>query len=69
MPSGVRVGHTMDEVVKIFGRKPRDWQGDGLVFSIVTCPEKEEWIQEDYVTLKFDKDKILTSIEYAANRP
>lgn len=69
MPSGIRVGHTAKQVIQILGRKPRDWQGTRSEFSIVTCPEKGVWIQEDYVTLKFDGDGMVQSIEYAANRP
>lgn len=69
MPSGIRVGYTMDQVIHILGRKPRDWQGTQSEFSIVTCPVNGEWLQEDYVSLKFNNNKILTSIEYAANRP
>lgn len=69
MPPGIRVGDTMDQVIMMLGRKPRDWQDSQTAFSIVTCPEDEEWIRQDYVTLKFNNDKLLTSIEYAANRP
>ena len=69
MPSGIRVGYDMDQVVEILGRKPRGWQGTPSEFSIVTCPVSGEWIQEDYVTLKFDNQKVLTRIDYAANRP
>ena len=69
MPSGIRVGYTMDQIIHILGRKPRDWQGTQSGFSIVTCPVNGKWVQEDYVSLKFNTDKVLTSIEYAANRP
>lgn len=69
MPSGVRVGYTMDQVIQILGRKPRDWQGTQSEFIIVTCPVNGEWVQEDYVYLKFNSNKVLTSIYYAANRP
>ena len=68
MPSGIRVGYTIDQVIQILGRKPRDWQGTQSEFNIVTCPVNGEWVQEDYVTLKFN-NKVLVSIEYAANRP
>ena len=68
-PLGIRVGYTMEQVVQSLGRKPRDWQGTQSEFSIVTCPVDGDWIQNDYVNLKFNKSKLLTSIEYAANRP
>lgn len=69
MPSGIRVGYTMDQIIRILGRKPRGWQGAESEFSIVTCPVNGNWVQEDYVTLKFNKNRVLTSVEYAANRP
>jgi hypothetical protein len=69
MESGIRVGQSMRQVIEILGRRPRDWQGEGLEFSIVTCPVNDKWVQEDYVDLNFNADKILVSIEYAANRP
>lgn len=69
MPSGISVGHTAKQVIQILGRKPRNWQGTHSEFSIVTCPEKGVWIQEDYVTLTFDGNGIVQSIDYAANRP
>jgi hypothetical protein len=69
MPSGIRVGYTMDQVIQILGRKPRDWQGTQSEFSVVTCPVNGDWVQEDYVNLKFNNNKVLTSIEYSANRP
>ena len=68
MPSGIRVGYTMDQVIQILGRKPRDWQGTQSEFNIVTCPVNGKWVQEDYVSLKFS-NKVLISIEYVANRP
>jgi hypothetical protein len=68
MPSGIRVGYSMDQVIKILGREPRNWQGTQSEFSIVTCPVNGDWVQEDYVTLKFNNN-VLTSVEYAANRP
>lgn len=69
MESGIRVGQSMKQVVEILGRRPRDWQGEGFEFSIVTCPVNGKWVQEDYVDLNFNADKILVSIDYAANRP
>ncbi len=69
MDSGVRVGLSMTEVVELLGRTPRDWQGGDREFSIVTCPENGEWVQEDYVSLKFDEAGILNSIEFLTNRP
>ena len=36
---------------------------------VVTCPKNGEWVQEDYVTLEFNTEGILTSIRYEANRP
>jgi hypothetical protein len=69
MESGIRVGQNMKQVVETLGRRPRDWQGEGFEFSIVTCPVNGKWVQEDYVDLNFNADKILVSIEYAANRP
>ena len=68
LPSGITVGYSMDQVIQILGRKPRDWQGTQSEFSIVTCPVNGDWVQEDYVTLKFNNN-VLTSVEYAANRP
>jgi hypothetical protein len=69
MPSGIRVGHSMKQVIQILGRQPRDWQGTDSEFNIVTCPVNGKWVQEDYVKLRFNKKKILISIEYSANRP
>lgn len=69
MPSGIRVGDNMEEVVNILGRMPRGWTAAKSEFYIVTCPVDGKWVQEDYVTLEFDSSNILLSIEYAANRP
>lgn len=69
MTAGIRVGQTMEQIVKILGRKPRGWQGTGSAFTIVTCPENGQWVQEDYVTLRFNNEKVLVSIAYEANRP
>jgi hypothetical protein len=69
MPPGIRVGYTIDQVVQILGRKPRNWQDTQTEFSVVTCPVDGDWVQEDYVTLKFNGNKVVASIEYAANRP
>lgn len=69
MPLGIRVGYSMDKIIQILGRKPRGWQGTQTEFSIVTCPVNGNWVQEDYVSLKFNNSRVLTSIEFAANRP
>jgi hypothetical protein len=69
MDSGIRVGLSRAEVIEILGREPRDWQSDEGGFSIVTCPEDGEWVQEDYLDLQFDEAGILESIEFSANRP
>ena len=69
MDSGVRVGLSRAEIIGILGREPRDWQSDEGGFSIVTCPENGEWVQEDYVDMQFDEAGILESIEFLANRP
>ncbi len=66
---GLRVGLSRAEIIGILGREPRDWQSDEAGFSIVTCPENGEWVQEDYVFMKFDEAGILESIEFLANRP
>ncbi len=66
---GLRVGLSRAEIIGILGREPRDWQSDEAGFSIVTCPENGEWVQEDYVFMKFDEAGILKSIEFLANRP
>lgn len=69
MNSGIKVGLAIEDVVGVLGRVPRDWQDTNREFSIVTCPEDGEWIQEDYVGMKFDDTGILKSIEFSANRP
>ena len=69
MPSGIHVGHSLDEMIEIFGRRPKGLQPAPTVFQIVTCPVDGEWVQEDYVTFRFDSDEKLISIDYAANRP
>ena len=66
---GLRVGLSRAEIIGILGREPRDWQSDEGGFSIVTCPENGEWVQEDYVFMRFDEAGILESIEFLANRP
>jgi hypothetical protein len=69
MSSGIKVGLAMDQVVEVLGRAPRDWQESDRKFSIVTCPEDGEWVQEDYVDMQFDETEILRSIEFFAHRP
>jgi hypothetical protein len=69
MPSGVRVGDSLDEVVAKLGRKPRAYDEKSQAFQIVTCPQNGKWIEEDYVSLKFDESLHLVSIAYEANRP
>jgi len=69
MNSGIKVGLAMDQVVEVLGRAPRGWQDSDRKFSIVTCPEDGEWVQEDYVDMQFDETEILRSIEFLAHRP
>ena len=69
MPSGIRVGDSQAEVIRKFGRKPRDLEEDDRELQIVTCPQNGKWIQEDYVILTFDAGQRLLSIAYEANRP
>lgn len=67
--SGFTPGQTMNEVVEILGRVPRGWAPAESSFYIVKCPVNGVWMGEDYLTLEFDSDKILISIEYAVSRP
>lgn len=69
MPSGVRVGDSLEEVARKFGRTPRDFDAEERELQIVTCPRNGKWIQEDYVTLQFDSGLHLIRITYEANRP
>ena len=69
MPSGITPGQSMDQVVELLGRAPRGWTPVKSSFYIVTCPVDGKWLQEDYVTLEFDSEKVLISIEYATSRP
>lgn len=69
MNSGIKVGLEMDQVVEVLGHAPRDWQDSDRKFTIVTCPEDGEWVQDDYVKMRFDETGILKSIEFLANRP
>lgn len=69
MPSGIHVGHNLDEMIEIFGLRPRGLKPAPTIFQIVTCPVDEEWVQEDYVIFEIDGNEKLTSIEYAVNRP
>ncbi len=69
MPSGIRLGDSRQDVHEKFGRLPRSLSPDMNEFHLVTCPVKGEWVQEDYLTLEFDREGILTVIRYETNRP
>ena len=69
MPSGIRLGDSRRDVVDKFGRRPRSLSPDVSEIHLVTCPVSDKWVQEDYVTLEFSSEGILTEIRYEANRP
>ena len=69
MSSGIRLGDSRGDVRAKFGRKPRSLSRNPKEIHVVTCPKNGEWVQEDYVTLEFNTEGILTSIRYEANRP
>jgi len=66
---GVNIGDSLKEVITKLGSKPRDWKEGADQVDLVTCPQDGEWIQEDYVTFRFDGKRHLVSIAFEANRP
>jgi|GEM_PF-3110251 len=62
-PSGIRPGLKYTDVKRIVGEEPRP--ADGCEFCYVSCNESEP----AYMSLKFDGNKVLSSIEVVVDRP
>jgi hypothetical protein len=68
-PFGVAVGDSFEQIVKKLGRRPREWRDEDTEVTLVTCPKNGEWIQEDYVTFRLNRERQLVGIAFEANRP
>lgn len=68
-PAGIHSGLTGEQIIKIYGRKSKNWDKG---FDAVTCPEMkngQEWNASYVMSLSFNEQKILLKIDMAANRP
>jgi hypothetical protein len=66
---GVAVGDSFEQIVTKLGRRPREWRDEDTEVTLVTCPKNGEWIQEDYVTFRLNRERQLVGIAFEANRP
>lgn len=62
-PSGLRPGLNYTDVKRILGDEPRP--ANGCEFCYVSCNES----RPAYMSLKFDRNRVLSSIEVIVDRP
>jgi hypothetical protein len=64
MPSGLRVGLTRGEVIRILGRVPNGYNATSQMLNTHVCSEKRDADDEWSVLIEFGQDKRVNSISF-----
>lgn len=66
MPSGLRVGMTRGEVIRILGRVPDGYTATSNTFATHVCSEKVDADDEWTILIEFGHDKRVQSIDFVS---
>jgi hypothetical protein len=66
MPSGIRVGLTRGEVIRILGRAPNGYDATSQMFYTHVCSEKQDAEDEWGILIEFGQDKRVSSIRFVS---
>lgn len=66
MPSGLRVGMTRGDVIRILGRVPKGYTATSQRFHFLVCSEERDAENEWSILIKFGQDKRVQSIDFVS---